>query len=280
MRNFTLKTAVKFLFFAMIISLLCFQGESIGLIPGDAGIDQEQEVKKARLYKDVFPLITESDLYCSIFVMDKMELEAQIVGSERDKERILLRESEIFYVNRGSAYGFEVGQIYTILQVGEKISVPITGKKYGRVVYRRGRAQIVSVEEDRAFAKLEKSCGEVMVGHFLVPFEEKSGLLGKDLGYDVSISEEEGSWGRLIYFQDDYQQISKGHYSIIDIGEEDGIHFGQQLVIYRKTEGKMGSIEKIGNSIVIDTKQKTSTVKILSSNNALRVGDFVQPRYK
>lgn len=280
MRNFTLKTAVKFLFFAMIISLLCFQGESIGLIPGNAGIDQEQEVKKARLYKDVFPLITESDLYCSIFVMDKMELEAQIVGSERDKERILLRESEIFYVNRGIAYGFEVGQLYTILQVGEKISNPITGKRYGRIVYRRGRAQIVSVEEDRAFAKLEKSCGEVMVGHFLMPFEEKSGLLGKDLGYDVPISEEEGSWGRLVYFQDDYQQISKGHYSIVDIGEEDGIHFGQQLVIYRKTEGKMGSIEKIGNSIVIDTKQKTSTVKILSSNNALRVGDFVQPRYK
>jgi len=280
MRNFTLKTAVKFLFFAMIISLLCFQGESIGLNPGNAGIDQEQEAKKARLYKDVFPLITESDLYCSIFVMDKMELEAQIVGSERDKERILLRESEIFYVNRGIAYGFEVGQLYTILQVGEKISNPITGKRYGRIVYRRGRAQIVSVEEDRAFAKLEKSCGEVMVGHFLMPFEEKSGLLGKDLGYDVPISEEEGSWGRLVYFQDDYQQISKGHYSIVDIGEEDGIHFGQQLVIYRKTEGKMGSIEKIGNSIVIDTKQKTSTVKILSSNNALRVGDFVQPRYK
>lgn len=279
MRNFTLKTAVKFLFFAMIISLLCFQGKSIGLNPGNAGSNQEQEAKKARLYKDVFPLITEADLYCSFFAMDKMELEAQIVGSEKDKERILLRESEIFYVNRGSAYGFEVGQIYTILQVGEKISVPFTGKKYGRVVYRRGRAQIVSVEEDRAFAKLEKSCGEVMVGHFLVPFEEKSGLLGKDLGYDVPISEEEGSGGRLIYFQDDYQQISKGHYSIVDIGEEDGIHFGQQLVIYRKTEGKMGSIEKIGNSIVIDTQQKTATVKILSSNNALRVGDFVQPRY-
>lgn len=280
MRNFTLKTAVKFLFFVMIISLLCFQGEGIGLIPGDGEIDQEQEAKKARLYKDVFPLITESDLYCSFFAMDKIELEAQIVGSEKDKERILLRESEIFYVNKGSADGFEVGQIYSILQVGEKLRNPITGKRFGRVVYKRGRAQIVSVEEGRAFAKLEKSCGEVMVGHFLVPFEEKSGLLGKDLGYDVPINEEEGPRGMLIYFQDEYQQISKGHLSIIDIGEEDGIHFGQQLVIYRKTKGKKGTIEKIGNSIVVDTQKKTSTVKILSSNNALRVGDFVQPHYK
>lgn len=264
----------------MIIFLLCFQGEAIGLNPEDAGIDQEQEAKKARLYKDVFPLITETDLYCSFFALDKIDLEAQIVGSEKDKERILIRDNEIFYVNKGSADGFEVGQIYSILQIGEKVRNPVTGKKYGRVVYRRGWAQVVSVEEDRSFAKLEKSCGEVMVGHFLVPFEEKSGLLGKDLGYNVPISEEEGSRGMLIYFQDEYQQISKGHYSIVDIGEEHGIHYGQQLVIYRKTKGKKGTIEKIGNSIVIDTQQKTCTVKILSSNNALRVGDFVQPRYK
>ena len=264
----------------MIISLLCFQGEGIGFNAGEAGIDQEQEAKKARLYKDVFPLITEADLYCSFFAMDKIELEAQIVGSEKDKERILLRENEIFYVNKGSADGFEVGQVYSVLQIGEKVKNPVTGKNYGRVVYRRGRAQIVSVEEDRSFAKLEKACGEVMVGHFLVPFEEKSGILGKDLGYDVTINEEDESHGMLIYFQDEYQQISKGHYSIVDMGEEDGIHYGQQLVIYRKTEGKKGIIEKIGNSIVIDTQQKTCTVKILSSNNALRVGDFVQPRYK
>ncbi len=264
----------------MIISVLCFQGEGVGLNPGDAGGDQEQEAKKARLYKDVFPLITEADLYCSFFAMDKIELEAQIVGSEKDKERILLRENEIFYVNKGSMDGFEVGQVYSVLQVGEKVRNPVTGKKYGRVVYRRGRAQIVSVEEDRSFAKLEKACGEVMVGHFLVPFEEKSGILGKDLGYNVPISEEEGSRGMLIYFQDEYQQISKGHYSIVDIGEEDGIHYGQQLVIYRKPKGKKRTLEKIGNSIVIDTQQKTCTVKILSSNNALRVGDFVQPRYK
>ncbi len=280
MKNYTLKTAAKFLFFFMIIFLLFFQGESVELNPGDGERIQEQEVKKARLYKDVFPLISESDLYCSFFVMDKVNLDMQIVGSEKEDERMLLRENEVFFINKGNVDGVETGQIYMILEVGEKVRNPITGKSFGRLVLKRGRALIFSVEEERAFARLEKACGEVMVGHFLVPFEEKSDFLGKDLGYDVPINEEEGPQGMLIYFQDEYRQISKGQWATIDLGEEDGIHFGQQLVIYRKTKGKKGTIENLGNLIVIDTQMKTSTVKILSSKAPLQVGDLVQPHFK
>jgi hypothetical protein len=280
MKNLTLKSVVKSLFFFVIIFLLFFQGESIGLNPGNGEKDQEQDVKKARLYKDVFPLISETDLYCSFFVMEKVKLDMLIVGSEKEEERILIRENDIFFVNKGSMDGLEIGQIFLILEVGEVVESPVTGKNFGRIVMKRGRGQIVTVEDERAFGRLEKACGQVMVGHYLVPFEEKSELLGTDLGYDDPISEEEGSLGMLIYFQDDYEQISRGHTAIIDIGEEDGIHFGQQLVIYRKTKGKKGIIENIGNLIVIDTQMKTSTVKILSSNTPLRLGDKVQPHFK
>ncbi len=280
MKNLTFKSAVKSLLFFVIIFLLFFQGDGTGLSPDRGERDQEQDVKKARLYKDVFPLISETDLYCSFFVMDKMKLDMQIIGSEKEEERILLRENEIFYVNKGSMDGLEIGQIFLILEVGEIVENPLTGKNYGRIVMKRGRAQIVSVEDKRSSGRLEKVCGEVMVGHFLIPFEEKSELLGTDLGYDVPISEQEGSRGMLVYFQDDYEQISRGHIAIIDLGEEDGIHFGQQLVIYRKTKGRKGIIENIGNLIVIDTQAKTSTVKILSSNTALSLGDRVQPHFK
>lgn len=280
MKNTTLNRTAKFLFFIIIIFLLFQYGESIGPNPGRGQISQEQEVKKARLYKDVFPLISESDLYCSFFVMDKMKLDTQIIGSEKEYERILLREDEIFYVNKGSADGIETGQIFLILEIGEKVRNPFKGKSYGRLVLKRGRAQIVSVEEERSFAKLEKACGEVMLGHYLMPFEEKSGLIGKDLGMDVPINEEDGPQGMLIYFQNEYQQISRGQWATVDIGEEDGIRFGQQLVVYRKTKGQKKIIEKIGNSIVIDTQERTSTVKILSSIDPLRVGDRVQPHFK
>ncbi len=263
----------------MIIILLSFQGEGNGLTPGNEDGSQEQQAKKARLYKDVFPLITETDLSCSFFVMKKLQLDIQIIGAEKEEERVIFRENDIFFVNKGSADGLETGQIFTIVEVGEKVSNPFNGKNYGRLIIRRGRAQVVSVEEKQAFVKLEKACEQVTLGQFLVPFEEKSELLGTDLGHDVEINEEETTQGTLIYFQDDYEQISKGHWAIIDLGEEDGIHFGQQLVIYRKMDKKKGSIKKLGSLIVIDVQQNSSTVKILSSIDALTVGDRVQPRY-
>ncbi len=279
MKNRTFKMAAKILFSFMIIILFSFQGEGNGLSSGNGDIGQEQEAKKARLYKDVFPLISETDLYCSFFVMKNPQLEIQIVGAEKEDERVLFRENDIFFVNKGSADGLETGQIFTIVEVGNRIRNPITGKNYGRLIMKRGRAQIVSVEEKQAFAKLEKACEQVTLGQYLVPFEEKSELLGSDLGYDVEINEEETAQGTLIYFQDEYGQISKGHWAIIDLGEEDGIHFGQQLVIYRKTDKKKGSIKKLGSLIVIDVQEDSSTVKILSSIDALVLGDRVQPRY-
>lgn len=279
MKNRTFKVAAKILFSLMIIILLSFQGEGNGLTPGNEDVSQEQQAKKARLYKDVFPLISETDLYCSFFVMKKPQLDIQIIGAEKQEERVIFRENDIFFVNKGSADGLETGQIFTVVEVGEKVRNPFNGKNYGRLIIRRGRAQVVSVEEKQAFVKLEKACEQVTLGQFLVPFEEKSELLGTDLGHDVEINEEEATQGTLIYFQDDYGQISKGHWAIIDLGEEDGIHFGQQLVIYRKMDKKKGSIKKLGSLIVIDVQQNSSTVKILSSIDALTVGDRVQPRY-
>ena len=263
----------------MIIILLSFQGEGNGLSAVNGDMSQEQEAKKARLYKDVFPLISEMDLNCSFFVTKKLQLDIQIVGAEKQDERVLFRENDIFFVNKGSADGLETGQIFTIVEVGEKVRNPFAGKNYGHLIVKRGRAQIVSVEEKQAFAKLEKACEQVTLGQYLIPFEEKSELLGSDLGYDVEISEEETTQGMLIYFQDDYGQISKGHWAIIDLGEEDGIHFGQQLVIYRKMDKKKGTIKKLGSLIVIDVQENSSTVKILSSIDALTLGDRVQPRY-
>lgn len=278
MKNRTFKIAAKIMFSLMIIILLSFQGEGNGLNSVNGDISQEQEAKKARLYKDVFPLISETDLSCSFFVMKKPQLDIQIVGAEKQEERVLFRENDIFFVNKGSSDGLETGQIFTIVEVGNKVRNPFTGKNYGHLILKRGRAQIVSVEEKQAFAKLEKACEQVTLGQYLVPFEEKSELLGSDLGYDVEINEEKDQ-GTLIYFQDEFGQISRGQWAIIDLGEEDGIHFGQQLVIYRKMDKKKGSIKKLGSLIVIDVQENSSTVKILSSIDALALGDRVQPRY-
>jgi len=259
----------------VIIFLLFCLGKEVQSSSLDRGESQEQEVKKARLYKDIFPLISESDLYCSFFVLKKKkELDLKIISAERTEERMFLREGGIFYLNKGKKDGLENGQIFLILEIGQKI------KNYGYLTFMRGRAKITDARASRATAKLDKACAPIMVGYFLVPFEEKGGLLGKDLGYDILPREMEKSKGKIIYSQDEYNLIGSGDWALVDLGEEDGIQFGQQLIVYKRSKKKGALVKMIGNLIVINVQRKTSTVKVLSCNNPLKIGDLVQTHFK
>jgi len=232
---------------------------------------QENKIKKAKILQDIYPVISEYDLYCSFFILEDERLELKIIGAKQEYEKVLLTDSDIIYINKGRRDGLERGQIYLILEVGAKI------KNFGNLVFKRGRARILALEDRTASAKIEKSCGQVMIGCFLVPFEEKEGLLGEDLGYNVSPEESEGLKGNIIYLQRDSEQIGSGDWALIDLGAEDGLLIGQQLIIYRKIKEGV-HLQIIGNLIVIDIQSKTSTVKILSCNDALRMGDCVQIR--
>lgn len=267
------------LFFSMlVISIVIFLGKGLGRSFEPTDQSQQEEVKKATIYRDIYPLITESDLYCSFFVLDKgSKLDTRIIGAEKEGERILLKEHDTVYINKGKDDGIETGQLFLIVDLGPRISNPVTGKKFGRLVRKNGRARIIAAGTNRSSARIEQTCGEVKEGHFLVPFEEKTGLLGKDLGYEDVPPEAEGLGGMLVYFQDDLVQAGSGHLAIIDLGEENGIQFGQQLVILR-ISGQALIPRILGNLIVVDAQKRTSTVKILSCNDTLRVGDRVRTR--
>lgn len=261
----------KIFFSLVIILFLFFWPDILSSRSFNEGRWQENQVKKAKIFQEIYPVISESDLYCSFFVLEDEGLELKIIGAEREYEKSLLSDSDIVYLNKGRKDGLEKGQLFLILEVGAKI------KNFGNIAFKRGRARILTLEDETASAKIERSCGKVMIGDFLVPFIEKEGLLGKDLGYDVPPEESEGLKGNLIYFQRGYQQIGSGYWALIDIGAEDGLRIGQQLIIYRKVK-EGAPLQILGNLIIIDTQRQTSTVKILSCDDALKIGDRVQLR--
>lgn len=271
MRKIILQTARKILFSSLIILSVLFWQNPLCSSTLNDGLDQENQIKKAKIFREIYPVISESDLYCSFFVLEEERLELKIIGAERDYEKTLLSDSDVVYVNKGKRDELERGQVFLIVEVGPKI------KNFGHLAFKRGRARVETLQEDKASARLERTCGQVMIGHFLMPFEEKEGILGKDLGYDVPPEEGEGLKGNIIYLQRGYRQIGSGHWALIDLGAEDGLQIGQQMIIYRIVK-EGAPLQILGNLIIIDTQSKTSTVKILSCKNALMLGDHVQTR--
>lgn len=227
------------------------------------------EIQKAKIYQDIYPLLTDSDLYCSIFIMDDDPPEMMIIGAERGWERTLITDGEVVYVNKGSDDGLEAGQLFLVFEVGPVV------KGFGPVGIKRGRARIVDLESTRSSAKLEKACGPISKGHYLVPFEEKESRLGKDLGHNVPPHRVEGLHAEIVYLETDFNQIGSGYFGIINAGAEQGVQVGQQLIVFREEE-KGAPLYIFGNVVVIDTQSKTSTIKVLSCRDALKYGDEIQ----
>lgn len=233
--------------------------------------EEEYEIEKAKIYQDIYDLLSETDLYCSIFIMDDPAPEMVILGAERGWERTMLTDGDVVYLNKGRNDGLETGQLFLIFEVPKDIV------GYGPLAVKRGRARIVDLEDTRCSAKIEKACGPVEKGHFLVPFEEKESRLGKDLGFDVPPHKADGLDGNVIYLETEFNQIGTGYWAILNLGEEHGVQLGQQLIIYREEE-KNAPLYIFGNVVVIDVQQRTCTVKSLSARDAIRLGDLVMSR--
>lgn len=242
--------------------------------------EPEYEMRRAKIYDEIYALLSDTDLYCSFRIHRDDDPAMKIIGADREVERFIFSDGDIVYVDQGRADGLESGQLFLIIEIIKRDRVAdeeTSVFRFGNLAVKKGRARILEMGEHKSTAVLEKCCDPVTIGSFLVPFEPQESLMGKDLGYDVPPFRADGVSGEVVYLQTDYIQLGSGHWALIDMGGMDGIHRGQQLVLYRELhEG--APLQVFGNVVVVDVQEETSTVKVLSCRDSVRVGDYIMLR--
>jgi len=233
--------------------------------------EERYDISKAKVYQEFADLINEVDLYCSFSLWEKEIPGLWITGAEREYEKKMFSDGDVVYLNKGKGEGVEPGQVFSVLEIRNEIP------GYGPLAFGKGRARVQFADDNTAVAVVEEACDPVRTGYYLVPFEEKEGMTGKDLGYDVLPVEAGGVKGGLIYVQNDLRLIATNHWALIDLGSEQGIQVGQQLILYRTTRQNV-PLQILGNCIVIDVKSNTATIKLLSCRDVIRKGDRVMER--
>lgn len=252
------------------ICLFVLSGLVLGLMFIQGGLQaQESQVQKARVFAEEYPLLTDTDLYCSVLVWDQALPELQIIGSEREDERAMMVDSDTFYINKGKEDGMEIGQMFLAVDIGQPIP------KLGFIAQKKGKVRIIRLEDRVSVAKVEKGCGDIRIGNYLIPFEEKPTVIGKDRGYDNNLKPGESLEGQIIYLDTDFNIVSTGHWALINLGAAQGLKPGQQLTVFRHRKANLPR-EAIANVVVIDAQVNTSTVRILSAREAVEKGDTVQ----
>jgi len=234
----------------------------------ERALAEQYLIRKPKIFEEIYNLMNEADMYCSISLWEGEIPDLRIVGAERQSERKMFSDGDIIYLNKGKNDGLEYDQIFMIVEIEDHLP------GYGRIALKKGRARVFELANTSSTAIIEDSCGDARIGHYLVPFEPPEGFMGKDLGYDVPSFEAGRMMGEVIYLQTDYKIIGWGHWALIDLGAEDGIQVGQQLILYRKVR-KNAPVQIFGNSVVIDVQSRTSTIKVLSSRDALRYYDLI-----
>lgn len=231
----------------------------------------QDEINKAKIFGEYYQLINDTDLYCSYFLYEtgKPFPTIKIIGGELQNERSMFNDYDIAYINKGQADGMQIGQVFLVVSLGDKVGL------YGTVLERRSRARIIRIDGDHmATVRLEKSCGGAGIGDYLVPFEEMEGEVGKDQGYG-DLDPGAGVRGRLIYIWGGNSQASTDMWASINLGRQQCVQVGDRVSLFHRASPKLPR-EAIGSAIVIDVRGGSATIKLLSGRDAARVDDEVQ----
>jgi len=242
---------------------------SFGLLVPGRPFAQDQ-IQRAKIFQDTYQMISDTDLYCSFYMHEegKPLPDLRIIGADRMNEKEDLIDEDVVYLSKGQADGIEIGQLFQIIGLQEKVP------PYGTITQRRGRARVIRLEDKVAVAKIERSCWPARVGDYLLPYEEGEGEMGKDKGYDV-MDPNASKKGQVVYVDLNFRTAGTGQWATIDMGRQQCVQIGDQLTVFHRAQPNLPR-EAVGSIIIIDVRGATSTVKILSCRDAIEAGDEVQ----
>jgi hypothetical protein len=230
----------------------------------------QDQIQRAKIFQDTYQMISDTDLYCSFYMHEegKPLPDLRIIGADRMNEKEDLIDEDVVYLSKGQADGIEIGQLFQIIGLQEKVP------PYGTITQRRGRARVIRLEDKIAVAKIERSCWPSRVGDYLLPYEEGEGEMGKDKGYDV-MDPNASKKGQVVYVDLNFRTAGTGQWATIDMGRQQCVQIGDQLTVFHRAQPNLPR-EAVGSMIIIDVRGATSTVKILSCRDAIEPGDEVQ----
>lgn len=254
------------------------------------------------------PVASDSEIYCSFYITPRFDPPALFIAEREEGAKTELSTGDIVFLSQGSNAGIQAGSIYSVVTPWHDVFHPIrTDELLGTSVRSLGQLRVIAVQEEGATAEILGSCDAIAVGQYLVPFEEVPIPLSSPVAFNPSepLTKGEGG-GYIVLVQDDKLSFGQGDIVSIDLGTAEGVQPGDIFTIYREwggtvefsstqmyIEGRQQRAEQLqgeeeekpryslavlGQLVVLSSKEKTSTGKILIAKSEMAVGDRVQLR--
>ncbi|MCZ7583948.1 MAG: LysM peptidoglycan-binding domain-containing protein [Deltaproteobacteria bacterium] len=204
---------------------------------------------------------------------DTFEETGEIVDEIDDS--LLLGEYHTVYFTMPEETNVQLGDIFTVLRVREKVRHPEEGGSLGYVVDTLGEIETVNsttLKNGRVVytGNITNSTTEIAVGDRVV-------VMPRDT-YTVTLNKTSLDLkGYVAYFEPGRHFYGEHDMVFIDLGLKDGVEVGNSFSIWRKSknESRLPGYF-VGNLIVVRVEPTTSTALITNSLRELEVGDRIE----
>ncbi len=260
--------------------------DQAGREAGDAGLPEGEGVPTGTAGSGdtgtlLYPLTEEHALQCAGYLVSEKEDDSlRIIGSEQGRDKVVMTERDVVYLNRGSNAGVKAGDVYQFHRVAYKVKHPESGKTVGTKIEVTGWGRVILVTDNSASVEVESACDDILEGNYLKPFEKQNVPLALRRPAADRLTPPSGkAEGYVVDIADDHVTAGDNSYVTIDMGSEAGLAPGNLLTVYRVAYPSQPSPRRVvGEVAVVAVRERTATVKVMSSNDAITRGDRVELR--
>ena len=252
------------------------------------------------------------DIYCAGgFTTAPPPSDTYVITGQESDARILFRQGDVVYINRGSKQGAQVGNEFLVSRtvkdrspqqwfVWQKDLMRSMGQAYADI----GKLKVVHVEENTSTAEIVLFCDQMQRGDIVLPFTARQVPNYKPQGKLDVFAPASGKNMAMVVAMRDFTQMGKsGSMMYVNLGADQGVHVGDYFRIFRyqgdhhstlfKTKDQERAIygygaaptawtwenlprEVLGEGLVVSISPNSSSVLITDSAREVFTGDYVE----
>ncbi len=203
------------------------------------------------------------------------ELDSAGTLIDATESRILLSVGDTVFLQMKNLSSVRLGELFSLFEVGRKITHPVTGEALGHLVAAVGTVKITAINTETATGVLTENFREIQRGARLLPYAPQD--------REVILKKAKRPLSGSILAASD-ERLALGQYNVIyiDLGSDDGLQVGNMLYLSRPGNASKYALQGadvqlpdilLGNGVVLETRHKTATVLILKAAGPIFRGD-------
>ena len=131
------------------------------------------------------------------------------------------------------------------------------------------------MQENTATVMVEQACADIHLGDYLKPFEKVQVPLVLEHARPTRLTPPSGKTvGTVVDMQDDASIAGDRQILTLNLGSSNGIAPGSLFVVFKVMYPSVPTPRIVlGEAVVVAVRERTSTIRILNSNDAILLGD-------